>query len=108
MNLVCVMILWTFLKCIRERTEANNTPIEKDTTKVTETDTPTAVPTAAVHVSAASIDGPVVLDRIMHMNMYIMTCWAYVLYFNTGEEYHIICHLLYIEHTTTAINHEQI
>ncbi|KAL5494198.1 hypothetical protein EMCRGX_G015481 [Ephydatia muelleri] len=42
-----------------QRTEATNTPIEKDTTKVKETDTPTAVPmdeqTAAV--SAANIDG---------------------------------------------------
>ena len=46
---------------MKQRTEAANTPIEKDTTKVTETDTPTAVPmdepTAAVHASAASIDG---------------------------------------------------
>ena len=30
-----------------QRTEATNTPREKDTTKVTETDAPTAAPTAA-------------------------------------------------------------
>ena len=52
---------------MQQRTEATNTPREKDTTKVTETDTPTAVPimaelsklavepTAGVQVSALRV-----------------------------------------------------
>ena len=57
-----------------------NTPIEKDTTKVTETDTPTAIPmdepTAAVHGPAAGIDD--MKDRIGLMHTYMpVVCSVY-------------------------------
>ena len=68
--------LYIFLRICNA--EATNTPIEKDTTKVTETDTPTAVPmdepTAAVHVhvlTVVSIDGPSCILNTREENYYI-------------------------------------
>ena len=57
---------------MQQRTEATNTPREKDTIKVTETDIPTVVPhVSAVHVSAAIIDGPEGLGTLVDLKGWV-------------------------------------